>query len=66
LAKPGLSGRSSNSSEQTTQVLIGKPITINDNAGECVVNLRKRALSHWLKPQASLVLALGILDQEVD
>ena len=30
LAKPGLSGFSSNSSEQTTQVLIGKAIPVHD------------------------------------
>jgi hypothetical protein len=32
LAKPGLPGRSSNSSEQTTQVLMGKAIHVHDNA----------------------------------
>jgi len=34
LAKPGLSGLSSNSSEQMTQVLIGKAIHNNDNADD--------------------------------
>src|ERR1039458_2367400 len=34
LAKPGLSGRNSNSSEQMTQVLIGSAIRIHDNAGD--------------------------------
>jgi hypothetical protein len=34
LAKPGLPGRSSNSSEQMTQILTGKAIDIHDNAEE--------------------------------
>jgi hypothetical protein len=34
LAKPGLPGRSSNSSEQTAQILMGKAIDIHDNADE--------------------------------
>ena len=49
LANPGLSGLSSNSSEQTTQVLIGKAITINDNAGESRCEPAREALSHCLK-----------------
>src|ERR1039457_6655690 len=40
LAKPGLPGRSSNSSEQTTQVLMGKAIDIHDNAGEFSADYR--------------------------
>jgi hypothetical protein len=39
LAKPGLSGRNSNSSEHMTQVLIGSAIRIHDNAGDSSAGL---------------------------
>jgi hypothetical protein len=34
LAKPGLSGFSSNSSEQRAQTLMGKAIEVHDNPGK--------------------------------
>src|SRR5271166_362916 len=48
LAKPGLPGRSSNSSEQTTQVLIGKAIQDYDNAdnSSLVATVPERETSH--------------------
>ena len=63
LAKPGLSGLSSNSSEQTTQVLIGKAITPHDNAGQMRCVPTKRALSHWLRRRGILVLFSGFLER---
>jgi hypothetical protein len=62
LAKPGLSGFSSNSSEQTAQTLMGKAMEIHDNPGdqtwprplEILPGIVKQALN---KPVFSPVLA---------
>jgi hypothetical protein len=42
LAKPGLSGLNSNSSEQMTQVLIGKVIHNHDNADDFLLPISLR------------------------